>query len=166
MQTNIDNDDDAGFMHVALNRARQAEEAGEVPVGAVVVKDGLVIGEGYNRPISAMDPTAHAEVMALRDAAQRVGNYRLGGCTLYVTLEPCAMCVGAIFHARIGRLVYGAADPKTGACGSVINLPAEERLNHHMQVTGNVLAEECAGMLRKFFAARRRMGMKTDRGCG
>jgi tRNA(adenine34) deaminase len=113
-----------------------------------------------------MDPTAHAEVTALRDAAQRVGNYRLGGCTLYVTLEPCAMCVGAIFHARIGRLVYGAADPKTGACGSVINLPAEERLNHHMQVTGNVLAEECAGMLRKFFAARRRMGMKTDRGCG
>jgi tRNA(adenine34) deaminase len=166
MQTNIDNDDDTGFMHVALDRAKQAEEAGEVPVGAVVVKDGFVIGEGYNRPISAVDPTAHAEVMALRDAAQRVGNYRLGDCTLYVTLEPCAMCMGAIFHARIGRLVYGADDSKTGACGSVINLPAEERLNHHLQVTGNVLAEECGGMLRRFFADRRRMGMKTDRGCG
>ena len=128
-------------MHAALELAGQAEEAGEVPVGAIVVKDGLIIGQGYNRPISAADPTAHAEVAALRDAAQRVGNYRLGGCTLYVTLEPCAMCVGATFHARIGRLVYGAADPKTGACGSVINLPAEEQLNHHMQVTGNALAE-------------------------
>jgi tRNA(adenine34) deaminase len=165
MQTNIDNDDE-GFMRAALELAGQAEEAGEVPVGAVVVKDGLVIGEGYNCPISAVDPTAHAEVVALRDAAQRIGNYRLGDFTLYVTLEPCAMCVGAIFHARIGRLVYGVADPKTGACGSVLNLPAEERLNHHLQVTGNVLAEECAGVLRRFFANRRRVGMKTGPGCG
>lgn len=157
---------DIDFMRSALELAELGQEAGEVPVGAIVVKNGLIVGRGYNRPISAMDPTAHAEVMALRDAAQRVGNYRLGGCTLYVTLEPCAMCAGAIFHARIGRLVYGAADPKTGACGSVINLPAEERLNHHMQVTGNVLAEECAGTLRQFFADRRRVGMKTDRGCG
>jgi tRNA(adenine34) deaminase len=102
--------------------------------------------------------------VALRDAAQRLGNYRLGDCTLYVTLEPCAMCVGAIFHARIARLVYGAADPKTGACGSVINLPAEQRLNHHMQVAGDVLAEECAWMLRQFFAERRRMGMSAEGG--
>jgi tRNA(adenine34) deaminase len=162
MQTNIDKDDE-GFMRAALELAEQAEEAGEVPVGAVVVKDGLIIGQGYNRPISAVDPTAHAEVTALRDAAQCLGNYRLGGCTLYVTLEPCAMCVGAIFHARIGRLVYGAPDPKTGACGSVINLPGEERLNHHMQVTRDVLAAECANMLRQFFVGRR-MGVKADRG--
>jgi tRNA(adenine34) deaminase len=163
MQTNIDNDDE-GFMRAAFELAGQAEEAGEVPVGAVVVKNGFIVGRGYNRPISTMDPTAHAEVMALRDAAQRVGNYRLGDCTLYVTLEPCAMCVGAIFHARIARLVYGAADPKTGACGSVINLPAEQRLNHHMQVAGDVLAEECAWMLRQFFARRRGMGMSAEGG--
>jgi tRNA(adenine34) deaminase len=163
MQTNIDNDDE-GFMRAALELAGQAEEAGEVPVGAVVVKNGFIVGRGYNRPISAADPTAHAEVVALRDAAQRLGNYRLGDCTLYVTLEPCAMCVGAIFHARIARLVYGAADPKTGACGSVINLPAEQRLNHHMQVAGDVLAEECAWMLRQFFAERRRMGMSAEGG--
>ncbi len=164
MQTNIDNDDE-GFMRVALGLAEQAEEAGEVPVGAVVVKNGRIVGQGYNRPISAVDPTAHAEVVALREAARHLGNYRLGGCVLYVTLEPCAMCVGAIFHARIARLVYGATDPKTGACGSVINLPAEERLNHHMQVAGDVLAEECARMLRQFFAGRRRMGMNAEGGC-
>jgi tRNA(adenine34) deaminase len=156
---------DIDFMRSALELAEQAEEAGEVPVGAVVVKNGVVIGEGYNRPISAVDPTAHAEVMALRDAARRLGNYRLGDCALYVTLEPCAMCVGAIFHARIARLVYGAADPKTGACGSVINLPAEDRLNHHMQVTGNVLAEECATMLKQFFAGRRTIAANAGRDC-
>ncbi|MEK7768196.1 MAG: tRNA adenosine(34) deaminase TadA, partial [Pseudomonadota bacterium] len=111
-------------MRAALDLAQQARDAGEVPVGAVVVKDGAIIGRGYNRPISAADPTAHAEVMALRDAARHLGNYRLTDCVLYVTLEPCAMCVGAIFHARIARLVYGAKDPKTGACGSVIDLPA------------------------------------------
>jgi tRNA(adenine34) deaminase len=156
---------DIDFMRSALELAEQAEEAGEVPVGAVVVKNGVVIGEGYNRPISAVDPTAHAEVMALRDAARRLGNYRLGDCTLYVTLEPCAMCVGAIFHARIVRLVYGATDPKTGACGSVINLPAEERLNHHMQVAGDVLAEECARMLKQFFAGRRTIAGNAGRDC-
>jgi tRNA(adenine34) deaminase len=153
---------DIDFMRSALELAELGQEAGEVPVGAVVVKDGLILGRGYNRPISAVDPTAHAEVVALRDAAQRVGNYRLGGCTLYVTLEPCAMCVGAIFHARIARLVYGAADTKTGACGSVINLPAEQRLNHHMEVACDVLAEECARMLRQFFAVRRRSGVDAD----
>lgn len=157
---------DMDFMRSALELAEAGREAGEVPVGAVVVKDGLVIGQGYNRPITAVDPTAHAEVMALREAARYLGNYRLGGCTLYVTLEPCAMCVGAIFHARIVRLVYGAPDSKTGACGSVIDLPAEGRLNHHVQVASGVLAEECARMLRQFFADRRRTGMNAHRGCG
>jgi len=143
-------------MRSALELADQAGEAGEVPVGAVVVKDGTIIGRGYNCPISAADPTAHAEVMALRDAAQHTRNYRLLGCTLYVTLEPCAMCVGAIFHARIARLVYGASDGKTGACGSIIDLPAELRLNHHVQVTGNVLAEEGGARLKQFFSQRRK----------
>src|SRR5512140_3236840 len=118
-------------MQSALEQARKAQAAGEVPVGAVVVKDGEIVGTGFNAPISGHDPTAHAEIRALRDAAQRLGNYRLPGCELYVTLEPCAMCVGAMLHARIARLVYGAADPKTGACGSVIDLFAETELNHH-----------------------------------
>jgi tRNA(adenine34) deaminase len=159
--------DDPGFMRVALELAAEAEEAGEVPVGAVVVRNGVIIGRGYNCPISAADPTAHAEVMALRNAAINVGNYRLADCTLYVTLEPCTMCVGAIFHARIGRLVYGAVDLKTGACGSVIDLPAEIRLNHHMQVTGNILAEEGAGKLKRFFEKRRKTAAKShaDESC-
>ena len=147
---------DVDFMREALALARQAGQAGEVPVGAVVVKDGTVVGRGYNRPVSAKDPTAHAEVMALRDAAERIGNYRLGECELYVTLEPCAMCAGAIMHARVNRVVYGAADPKSGACGSVVNLFAEDRLNYHATVTGGILAEESARLLQEFFAARRR----------
>lgn len=147
---------DIDFMRVALDLARQGWDAAEVPVGAVVVKDDAIIGCGYNRPISTADPTAHAEVMALRDAARHLGNYRLTDCVLYVTLEPCAMCVGAIFHARIARLVYGAKDPKTGACGSVIDLPAETRLNHHLQVAGGVLVEETGALLKQFFAERRR----------
>jgi tRNA(adenine34) deaminase len=143
------------FMREALSLARRAAAAGEVPVGAVVVKDGAVIGRGHNRPVSGRDPTAHAEVIALRDAAQNVGNYRLADCSLYVTLEPCAMCAGAIMHARIGRVIYGTADPKSGACGSVVNLFAEDRLNHHATVIGGVLAEEAARLLQDFFAARR-----------
>lgn len=143
-------------MHTALELAQQAQMIGEVPVGAVVVKDGIIIGHGYNRSIAATDPTAHAEVMALRDAGRNMGNYRLINCTLYVTLEPCVMCIGALFHARITRLVYAAADPKTGVCGSVIDLPAEMRLNHHMQVTSGVLANEASLMLRQFFAVRRK----------
>lgn len=153
---------DTDFMHSALELAGLAQEAGEVPVGAVVVKNGVIIGRGYNRPISTADPTAHAEVVALRDAARHLGNYRLADCTLYVTLEPCAMCVGAIFHARIARLVFGAADPKTGACGSVINLPAETQLNHHTQVTGSVLAEEGMLRLKRFFAERRKAGAGAE----
>ncbi len=142
-------------MLAALEQAREAQAAGEVPVGAVVVKDGEIIGAGFNAPISRQDPAAHAEILALRDAAKRRGNYRLPGCVLYVTLEPCVMCVGAILHARIERLVYGAADPKTGACGSVIDLFAEPRLNHHASVTAGVMDEKCAALLREFFAAKR-----------
>ena len=155
---------DIDFMRAALELAVQAEAAGEVPVGAVVVKNGAIIGRGYNCPISTADPTAHAEVMALRDAARSLGNYRLADCTLYVTLEPCAMCVGAIFHARIARLVYGAADPKTGACGSVIDLTAELRLNHHMQMKGGILAEEGGGKLKQFFEKRRKTRVTAAQG--
>lgn len=139
----------------AIALAREAALLGEVPVGAVVVKDGEIVGRGFNRPISSADPTAHAEIQALRAAAARLGNYRLPGCDLYVTLEPCAMCSGAIMHARIARLVFGAPDPKTGACGSVVNLMGEGRLNHHCEVLGGVMAEECGALLRDFFAARR-----------
>ena len=147
---------DEQFMAEALALARQAAESGEVPVGAVVVKDGAVVGRGYNRPVSGKDPTAHAEVMVLRDAAERVGNYRLGDCELYVTLEPCAMCAGAIMHARVSRVVYGAADPKSGACGSVVDLFAENRLNYHATVVSGVMAEEATRLLQDFFSARRR----------
>jgi tRNA(adenine34) deaminase len=146
---------DETFMREALALAQTAAEVGEVPVGAMVVRDGAVIGRGYNQPVSGHDPTAHAEVVAMRDAARRLGNYRLNDCTLYVTLEPCAMCAGAIMHARIARVVYGAADPKTGACGSVVDLFSEARLNHHATVTGGVLASEATDLLQAFFAARR-----------
>jgi tRNA(adenine34) deaminase len=147
---------DAAMMREALQLATRAATQGEVPVGAVVVKDGEIVGRGYNSPIVSSDPTAHAEIRALRDAASALGNYRLGGCTLYVTIEPCAMCAGAIMHARIARLVYGAADPKTGACGSVVDLFAESRLNHHTEVAGGVLAAEAGSQLSDFFAARRK----------
>lgn len=149
---------DEYFMRAALAQARLAQAAGEVPVGAVVVSAGEIIGQGYNCPISGADPTAHAEVQALRDAARRLGNYRLPGATLYVTLEPCLMCTGAIFHARVGRVVFGARDPKTGVAGSVIDLYEESRLNHHAHIEGGVLAQECGALLSAFFAARRRQG--------
>ncbi len=147
---------DDAFMRMALHAAAEAQRVGEVPVGAVLVKDGEVIAIGHNRPVSGHDPTAHAEIAALRTAAQKLGNYRLPGCTLYVTLEPCAMCAGAMMHARLARVVFGASDPKTGACGSVLNLFAEPRLNHHTELQGGVLAEECGTMLSGFFAERRR----------
>lgn len=143
-------------MQLALALAQEAAEQGEVPVGAIVMKDGVVIGRGRNAPIGNHDPSAHAEMMALREAAQAIGNYRLVDCTLYVTLEPCAMCAGAIQHARITRLVYGASDPKTGACGSVVNLMAETKLNHHCEVSAGVLAEECGAALSDFFKQRRK----------
>ena len=149
-------DDD--LMREALVLAAEADVAGEVPVGAVVVKDGAVIGRGFNRPISTHDPTAHAEIVAMRDASARMRNFRLVGCELYVTLEPCAMCAGAIMHARVERVVFGASDPKTGACGSIVDLFANAKLNHHATVVGGVLRNECGAMLSAFFKARRLSG--------
>ena len=148
-------DDSVRWMAEALALARAAQARGEVPVGAVVVRDGVIVGRGGNAPITDNDPTAHAEIAALREAARTLGNYRLPGCDLYVTIEPCAMCAGAIMHARIRRLVFGARDPKTGACGSVVDLFAERGLNHHTMVTPGVAAESCAMLLSAFFAARR-----------
>lgn len=150
---------DRAWMQHALGLAARAAAEGEVPVGAVVVRDGELLGEGWNRPIAAHDPTAHAEIQALRAAAARVGNYRLTGAALYVTLEPCPMCAGAIVHARIARVVYGAADPKGGACGSVFDLlPSDARFNHRTACKGGVLAADCGVVLRGFFAARRGRG--------
>ena len=149
------NENDHVWMRVALDLARCGGETGEVPVGAVVVKDGQIIGRGYNHPISSHDPTAHAEIMALREAATHLQNYRLNDCTLVVTMEPCVMCAGAILHARIKRVVYGAREYKTGAHGSVMDVFAEPRLNHHCEVQGEVLAEECAALISGFFVARR-----------
>ncbi|HEY0562079.1 MAG TPA: tRNA adenosine(34) deaminase TadA [Methylophilus sp.] len=153
---------DTEFMRQALALAQLAAQQQEVPVGAVVVKDGVVIGRGSNSPIGLHDPTAHAEIMALRDAAKHLGNYRLVDCTLYVTLEPCAMCSGAIQHARITRLVYGASDPKTGACGSVVNLMAEPKLNHHTQVEGGLMQAECGALLSAFFKQRRQQAQQQQ----
>ena len=150
---------DAEFMQHALALARAAATADEVPVGAIVVRDGEIVGRGCNQPIGRHDPTAHAEILALRDASQNLSNYRLPGCTLYVTLEPCAMCAMALLHARFKRVVFGAPDPKTGAAGSVLDLFAEDRLNHHTSVEGGVLADECGGLLSAFFAARRQRTM-------
>ncbi len=149
------NENDVLFMRAALHLAQTAGEQGEVPVGAVVVRDGEILGRGANAPVARHDPSAHAEILAMRDAARRLGNYRLPGLTLYVTLEPCAMCAGAILHARIARVVFGARAPKTGAAGSVLDLFAPPPINHHACVQGGVLAEECAALLSAFFAERR-----------
>ncbi len=146
---------DQAYMRRAIELARQAQAAGEVPVGALIVRHGEVIAEGFNRPISTRDPTAHAEMIALRSAATRSDSYRLPGSTLYVTLEPCAMCAGAMVHARVERLVYAAADPRAGAAGSVFNVVQNPALNHRLDVDTGVLGEECGELLRKFFVARR-----------
>ena len=153
--TDVQTKEDTRVMRLALGEARRAFDEDEAPVGAVVVQDGWVIARAHNRPVHLRDPTAHAEILALRGAARKLGNYRLTGCSLYVTIEPCAMCAGAMLHARIARVVYGARDPKTGACGSVIDLFADPRLNHHAVVIGGVRAEECGMLLSGFFAARR-----------
>lgn len=153
--------DDSVYMRQAIDQAHNAWALGEVPVGAVLVKDGVVIATGFNQPIGTHDPTAHAEIMALRAGAELLGNYRLPGCELYVSLEPCAMCAGAMMHARLARVVFGAPDPKTGACGSVVDLFAQEKLNHHTEVVGGVLAEDAASVLKEFFAARRATGRKA-----
>ena len=142
-------------MRVALEQARQARRRGEVPVGAVVVAAGAVVGEGFNQPIGSHDPTAHAEIVALRDAGQRMGNYRLTGATLYVTIEPCQMCVGAMVHARIARLVYGAPEPRAGAIESVMRAHEHPALNHRMTATGGVLEDDCRGLMREFFEQKR-----------
>jgi tRNA(adenine34) deaminase len=146
---------DAGYMRAALAQAALAHQRGEVPVGAVVVLDGSVIGEGFNQPIGAHDPTAHAEIVAMRTAAQRLGNYRLPGSTLYVTIEPCQMCVGAMVHARIARLVYGTREPKAGAIESAMRAHEHPALNHRIEVTGGVLEDECRAMIQGFFEGRR-----------
>ncbi len=143
-------------MRCALEQAQLAREAGEVPVGAIVVMDGKIVGRGYNKPISSNDPSSHAEIDALRDAAKNVGNYRLTGASLFVTIEPCLMCAGAIMHARIERVVFGAKDPKTGVCGSVLDVFAEPRLNHHASVTRGVLEDECGNIMTQFFLDKRR----------
>ena len=146
---------DEQFMRAALAEAKVAALADEVPVGALLVRNGEVIGRGLNRPIQDSDPTAHAEIVAIRAAAASEKNYRLNGTTLYVTLEPCAMCVGAMLHARIGRLVFGAYDPKAGAAGSVLDLCDDRRMNHRIEVNGGLLEDKCSGLLQKFFASRR-----------
>lgn len=150
-----DGEQDRFWMRRALELAQRAAEAGEVPVGAVLVQGDGVVGEGWNRPISLCDPTAHAEMIALRAAAARIGNYRLVDSTLYVTLEPCPMCAGAMVHARVARVVYGAADPRAGAAGTVFDLLCSTVLNHRAEVTGGILAEECGTLLREFFRSRR-----------
>ncbi len=150
MQTHQD------FMQIALQQAQLAAKLGEVPVGAVIVKDQQIIAVAHNQPIALHDPSAHAEIQAMRLAAKILGNYRLTDCTLYVTLEPCAMCAGAIQHARLAHLVYGASDPKTGACGSVVDLMADKKLNHHTQVLAGVMASECGALLSDFFKQRRK----------
>jgi tRNA(adenine34) deaminase len=146
---------DQDFMRRALGLAARGRKAGEVPVGAVIVLDGAVVGEGFNQPIGSHDPSAHAEIVAMRAAGQQVGNYRLAGATLYVTIEPCQMCVGAMVHARIARLVYGAPEPKAGAIESVMKAHENPALNHRLDVTGRVLEEDCRGIMQAFFAERR-----------
>lgn len=146
---------DEAAMRLALDQAQNAWLVGEVPVGAVILRDGKLIATGYNRPITTSDPTAHAEIVALRHAATLLENYRLPECELFVTLEPCAMCAMALMHARFKRVVFGAADPKTGAAGSVLNLFAQPQLNHHTELLGGVLAEPCSALLKQFFAERR-----------
>ena len=156
--------EEQGFMRLAANEARKAGASGEVPVGAVVVKDGVVIAAGSNLPIGAHDPSAHAEMIALRAAAESLSNYRLPECELYVTLEPCAMCAGAMLHARLKKVIFGAYDPKTGAAGSVVNLFDNDHLNHQTALQGGVLQEECGALLKDFFAARRKQERPTQRG--
>lgn len=148
-------ENDAAWMELALEQARQAAASGEVPVGALIIKDGEIVGQGHNRNLLDNDPTAHAEIVALRQAAARLGNHRLGNCTVYATIEPCSMCAGALIHARVSRLVYGASDPKAGAAGSVLIVLNHPGLNHKMEVTSGVLADKCAELLQEFFRRKR-----------
>jgi tRNA(adenine34) deaminase len=147
--------DDGFFMRLALEQARLAEAAGEVPIGAVLAIEGALVAHGFNRPISAIDPTAHAEIVTIREAARALGNYRLTGATLYVTVEPCLMCVGALVHARVARVVYGAPEPKTGALGSTVDALGNPALNHRFEVVAGVCEEECRALVQAFFLGRR-----------
>jgi tRNA(adenine34) deaminase len=147
--------EDIGWMEIALAQAAQGGQVGEVPVGALVIKDGEIVGRGHNRNLLDHDATAHAEIVALREAAARLGNHRLGGCDIFVTIEPCAMCAGAMIHARLARLVYGASDPKAGAAGSVLQVINHPQLNHRMEVVSGVLADRCSEILQSFFKQRR-----------
>jgi tRNA(adenine34) deaminase len=149
-------EEDFKFMQLALNLAKKAGLEDEVPVGAVIIKNGEVIGQGMNTSIKDHDPTSHAEINAIREAAKKIKNYRLKDCSIYVTLEPCAMCVGAIQHARIGKIIYGASDPKTGACGSMINLIGIKEINHHARAAGGILEKECSQILKDFFLLKRK----------
>jgi tRNA(adenine34) deaminase len=149
-------DEDLKFMRLALELAKKAELKDEVPVGAVIVQDGEVIGRGMNTSIGDHDPTSHAEINAIREAAKLIKNYRLKDCSIYVTLEPCAMCVGAIQHARIGKIIYGAPDPKTGACGGMVDLIGIKEINHHAEAMGGVLEKECSQILKDFFLSKRK----------
>jgi tRNA(adenine34) deaminase len=149
-------------MELALEQARLAAEAGEVPVGALVIKDGEIVGQGHNRNLLESDPTAHAEIVALRQAAARLGNHRLGGCVMFSTMEPCAMCAGAMIHARLDRLVYGASDPKAGAAGSVLQVLNHPSLNHRMEITPGVLAGRCSEMLQEFFRKKRALKIENQ----
>jgi tRNA(adenine34) deaminase len=158
MQKNIvemRSQDDAAWMELALEQARLAAEAGEVPVGALVIRDGEIVGQGHNRNLLDHDPTAHAEIVVLRQAARRLGNHRLAGCTVYATIEPCSMCAGALIHARVSRLVYGASDPKAGAAGSVLKVLNHPDLNHTMEVTSGILSDRCSEILQEFFRRKR-----------
>jgi len=154
-------DEDLKFMKLALELAKKAELKNEVPVGALVVRDGKIIGRGMNTSISDYDPTSHAEINAIREAAKAIKNYRLKDCSIYVTLEPCAMCVGAIQHARIEKIIYGAPDPKTGACGSMIDLISVKEINHHAEALGGILEKECGQILKDFFFSKRKKPKKT-----
>ncbi len=149
-------DEDHKFMKLALELAKKAELKNEVPVGALIVRNGQIIGQGMNTSISDHDPTSHAEINAIREAAKAIKNYRLKDCTIYVTLEPCAMCVGAIQHARIEKIIYGAPDPKTGACGSMIDLISVKEINHHAEAIGGILEKECGQILKDFFLSKRK----------
>ena len=149
-------DEDLKFMKLALGLAKKAELKNEVPVGALIVQNGEIIGQGMNTSISDHDPTSHAEINAIREAAKAIKNYRLKDCTIYVTLEPCAMCVGAIQHARIEKIIYGAPDPKTGACGSMIDLISVKEINHHAEAIGGILEKECGQILKDFFLSKRK----------
>src|SRR5579871_2685459 len=161
-RSQLEQNQDDLWMELAIEQARLAEKSGEVPVGAVLIKDGMLLAKGHNRNLLDSDPTAHAEIVVLREAAAKIGNYRLGGCELFVTIEPCSMCAGAVMHARLDRVIYGAGDPKAGAAGSVLQILNHPKLNHTLEVRPGVLAEKCSDILKTFFQSRRKAQEQTQ----